>query len=157
MRLFRLVQAGLLVCSLVGNHVVHGSEDAMITEDQVREFLHAFERLAGEKDFSRVEELVHKDAYFRFNDGDFRGREQIRQVFEKTWAASGRVEDENFYLTDIVVLSLDENSAAATYTYNWEGRFEDRAFTITGRGTRVLVRVDGQLQIVHEHLSRFPE
>lgn len=64
---------------------------------------------------------------------------------------------ERFYLTDIVVLSCDQASAAVTYTYNWEGAQEGKAFRIQGRGTRVVVQADGRLQIIHEHLSRFPK
>jgi hypothetical protein len=32
-----------------------------------------------------------------------------------------------------------------------------QAFRIQGRGTRVMVVCDGRLQIIHEHLSRFPK
>lgn len=129
----------------------------MITKEDVREFLHRFEQLASEKDLGLIENLVHEDAFFRFNDGDFRGRAAVRQVFQKTWDASSSVAGEKYYLTDIEVLSADQNSATATYTYNWEGRFEGRSFSIKGRGTRILVKVNGSLQIIHEHLSRFPE
>jgi hypothetical protein len=33
---------------------------------------------------------------------------------------------------------------------------DGKAFWVQGRGTRVLVVQDGRLQIIHEHLSRFP-
>ena len=32
----------------------------------------------------------------------------------------------------------------------------ERALSVRGRGTRVLVRDGGTFRIVHEHLSRFP-
>lgn len=129
----------------------------MITKEEVREFLHRFEQLASEKDFGLIENLVHEDAFFRFNDGDFRGRAAVRQVFQKTWDSSSSIVGEKYYLNDIEVLSADQKSATATYTYNWEGQVEDQSFSIKGRGTRVLVKVNGSLQIIHEHLSRFPE
>jgi hypothetical protein len=59
-------------------------------------------------------------------------------------------------LSDIVVLSTDQASASATYTYNWEGSQDGRAFKIQGRGTRVLLHGGARFRIVHEHLSRFP-
>ena len=34
---------------------------------------------------------------------------------------------------------------------------EGKSFRIQGRGTRVLVVRNGRLQIIHEHLSRFPK
>ena len=101
--------------------------------------------------------MVHANAVFRFNDGDFIGRQAIQAVFEKTWKGSAGVKKERFYLTDIEVLSVDTASATATYTYNWEGSMEGRSFRVQGRGTRVLVVEEGRLQIMHEHLSRYPK
>jgi len=101
--------------------------------------------------------MIHERAFFRFNDGDFKGRAAVREAFEKTWRGSAGLKKERFYLSDIVVLSTDQASATATYTYNWEGTMDGRPFRVQGRGTRVLVREQGRLQIIHEHLSRFPK
>lgn len=133
------------------------SEAVKISTAEVEEFLHNFESLAARKDFSLLSHMVHEEAVFRFNDGDFIGRTAVKEVFEKTWASAAMVEKEKYYLSEIKVLTTDYNSATATYTYNWEGKYESTPFKIAGRGTRVLVKVDGTLQIVHEHLSRFPE
>lgn len=128
-----------------------------ISEDSVVQFLNQFEELAVKKDFSKIYDMIHERAFFRFNDGDFVGRQAVKDAFEKTWQGGSKVQNERFYLSDIVVLSTDRASATATYTYNWEGVHEGRQFRIQGRGTRVLVREQGRLQIMHEHLSRFPK
>ncbi|MBT9457491.1 MAG: nuclear transport factor 2 family protein [Burkholderiaceae bacterium] len=129
-----------------------------ISEQSVVQFLHHFEALAGQKEFSSIEALVHERAFFRFNDGDFVGRPAVRLAFEKTWQSGYKVENERYYLSDVVVLSVDQASASVTYTYNWEGLHEGRQFRIQGRGSRVLVRgPEGGLQIIHEHLSRLPK
>jgi ketosteroid isomerase-like protein len=128
----------------------------VISKESVVRFLDRFEEVAGAEDFSLIQDMIHEHAVFRFNDGDFVGRKAIQAVFEKTWKGSAGVKKERFYLSDIVVLSVDRASAAATYTYNWEGSQEGRPFRIQGRGTRVLVLEQGRFQIVHEHLSRFP-
>lgn len=129
----------------------------VISRNSVVQFLNRFEVLAEKEDFDLVEDMVHEQAFFRFNDGDFNGRHAVRAAFEKTWRSAGDVKKERFYLTDIVVLSTDQASASATYTYNWEGAQGDQRFRIQGRGTRVMVMVAGRLQIIHEHLSRFPK
>jgi len=108
------------------------------------------------EDFSLLQDMIDEQAYFRFNDGDFVGREAIRAVFEKTWKGDPTVKKTRFYLSDIVVLTTDKASASATYTYNWEGAQGDREFKIQGRGTRVLAHEGGTFRIIHEHLSRFP-
>ncbi|WP_295641807.1 nuclear transport factor 2 family protein [uncultured Methylibium sp.] len=127
-----------------------------ITPDAVVAFLHEFERLAGQEDFALIRDLIDERAYFRFNDGDFIGRAAIQAAFEKTWRGDPTVKKARFYLSDITVLTVDETTATATYTWHWEGSQGDRSFAVRGRGTRVLVRGAGGFRIVHEHLSRFP-
>lgn len=128
----------------------------LITADAVTAFLIRFEELAQREDFELIRDMIDEQAYFRFNDGDYVGRSAIQAAFEKTWRGDPTVKTARFYLTHIVVLTVDQKTATATYTYNWEGSQGDRAFAIKGRGTRVLVYEGGRFRIVHEHLSRFP-
>ena len=128
----------------------------IISEDSVVRFLNQFEEIAEKKDFSKIHDMIHERAFFRFNDGDFIGRQAVKGAFEKTWQGGSKAQNERFYLSDIVILSTDHATATVTYTYNWEGVHEARQFRVRGRGTRVLVREQGRLQIIHEHLSRFP-
>lgn len=128
-----------------------------LSTDTVVQFLNRFEAVADQEDFDLIQDMIHEQAFFRFNDGDFAGRQAVRAAFEKTWKGSVGVKKERFYLTDIQVLSLDQRSASATYTYNWEGQGDGKSFRIQGRGTRVLVVEGDRLQIIHEHLSRYPK
>ena len=130
--------------------------DDTVTAEAVVRFLHHFEAVAMEEDFDLLHDMIDDNAVFRFNDGDFVGREAIRRAFEKTWRGDPTVKKARMFLSDIVVLTTDQASASATYTYHWEGSQAGRTFTIQGRGTRVLVHERGQLRILHEHLSRFP-
>ena len=127
------------------------------TIESVVQFLNHFEEVAMKEDFNLLREMIDERAYFRFNDGDFAGRQAIQAVFEKTWRGDPTVKKARFYLSDIVVLTTDQASATATYTYNWVGSQGGREFTIQGRGTRVLLREGGKFRIIHEHLSRFPK
>ncbi len=130
----------------------------VISKETVVQFVNRFEELAEKEDFSLIRDMIHERAFFRFNDGDFVGRQAVQDAFEKTWKSGGsNIKKVRFYLSDIVILSTDRASATATYTYNWEGMQDGREFRIQGRGTRVLVKQQGRLQIIHEHLSRFPK
>lgn len=80
----------------------------------------------------------------------------MRGAFENTWKGSANIRKERFYLTDIQMLTIDATSATASYTYNWEGNMAGKSFRVQGRGTQVLVVANGRLQIIHEHLSRYP-
>lgn len=127
-----------------------------ISAESVIEFLHYFEALANQENFDLLEDQIHEQAFFRFNDGDFRGRSEIRAVFEKTWRGDPSVRKSRFFLSDIVVLTTDARTASATYSYTWEGSVSGQSFLVQGRGTRVLEAHGSTFQIVHEHLSRVP-
>jgi ketosteroid isomerase-like protein len=127
-----------------------------LTAEDVMAFLVSFEALAEKEDFALIRPLIDEHAVFRFNDGDFVGRAAIQAAFEKTWRGDPSIRKARFYLSDIVVLTVDQHTATATYTYNWEGTQGERSFTVRGRGTRVLAHDGGHFRIVHEHLSRFP-
>lgn len=133
------------------------SVPAAPTADAVIQFLHHFEAVAMKEDFDLLHDMVDEHAYFRFGDGDFVGRDAVRVAFETTWHGDPTLKKARFWLSDIVVLTLDHASASATYTWHWEGSQGDSRFTIQGRGTRVLAYEDGRFRIVHEHLSRFPK
>ena len=155
----RLWVVAILLCSLTTAcatgriHMI----DIVLTKDSVVQFMNRFEEIAEKENFDLIQGMVHDKAFFRFNDGDFVGKSAVRGAFEKTWKGSANVKKERFFLTDIQVMSVDTKSATTTYTYNWEGTMDGRAFRIQGRGTRVLVVEDGRIQIIHEHLSRFPK
>lgn len=131
--------------------------ELILARDTVVRFVHRFEEIAEIEDFSLVQDMIHDDAVFRFNDGDFVGKQAVRGAFEKTWKGSASVRKKRFYLTDVQVLTVDTKSATAPYTYNWEGSMDGQSFRIQGRGTRVVIVHDGKLQIIHEHLSRYPK
>ena len=130
---------------------------ASVTVESVVQFLNHFEDVAMKEDFNLLRDMIDERAYFRFNDGDFVGRQAIQAAFEKTWRGDPTVRKARFYLSDIVVLTTDASSATATYTYHWEGSQGGREFKIQGRGSRVLLRENGKFRIIHEHLSRFPK
>ena len=126
--------------------------DLEITEAMVFDFFKRFEEAQGTASFASVVDMIHPDALFRFNDGDYSGLDAIRGAFESTWAQD--VQDERYYLTDIKVMCLDTNSATATFRFNWTGIGPQGRFHIVGRGTSLLLRHDGKLKILVEHLSR---
>lgn len=128
-----------------------------MTRDDVVQFLKRFDELALKEDFGLLQDMIHERAFFRLHDGDHVGRRAIRGVLEKSWLGSSGLKRERFYISDIQVLTVDDKSATATFTYNWEGSMGKQSFSLQGRGTRVMVVVDDQMQIIHEHLSQFPQ
>lgn len=122
------------------------------TESDVIAFLDRYEHASSTKSFANVADMIHPDALFRFNDGDYRGLQAIQIAFERTWAYN--VQDERYHLTNVEVMNRDANSAAVTFGFEWSGVGADGPFHHVGRGTMVLVRHDCRLKILVEHLSR---
>lgn len=131
--------------------------EKMLTKAEVVKFLNRFDEIAGQEDFDLIQDMIHEHAFFRLHDGDHVGRAAIREVLEKSWQGSSGLKRERFYLSEIQVLTVDGKSAAVTFTYNWEGSMGTQSFSLQGRGTRVVLVVEGRMQIVHEHLSQFPQ
>lgn len=119
--------------------------------DSVLAFLEKYERAQAAQDFDEVAPLIHEDAIFRFNDGDFRGIDRIREAFEATWAHE--VDDEVYRMEDVRVEHVTQGMAAATFRFIWSGNGPTGPFEVNGRGTTAVVARSGRLQILIEHLS----
>lgn len=126
---------------------------AELTETDALQFMARFEAALATEDFTQVSPLIHPQAVFRFSEGDHSGMADIRAAMERTWAIE--VDDERYYLTDKRVLHSGKGAATVLFTWNWSGdSAEHGPFKITGRGTVQLVRHEGAIKILLEHLSR---
>ena len=126
---------------------------AELTEAAALQFMVRFEAALATEDFANVEPLIHPQAVFRFSEGDHSGMADVRAAMERTWAFE--VDDERYYLTDKRVLHSGKGAATVLFTWNWSGdSAEHGPFKITGRGTVQLVRHEGAIKILLEHLSR---
>ncbi len=122
-----------------------------VTELEIGEFLKRYEDATNSHVFSNVADLIHSEAIYRFTDGDFVGIEAIQKAFERTWTS---IENETYSLSDLRVVSTDQNTASITYTFSWSGVVDGVQKSESGRGTNIIVRVGEKLQFIHEHLSK---
>ena len=145
----RGVSVWLLLLMMAGAPAVQ----AELTEGEALQFMARFEAALATEDFTQVAPLIHPRAVFRFSEGDHSGMADIRAAMERTWAFE--VDDERYTLTDKRVLPSGEDAATVLFTWNWSGNSAEHGpFEITGRGTAQLVRHEGAIKILLEHLSR---
>ena len=145
----RGVLPALLLLMMAGAPAVQ----AELTEAEALRFMVRFEAALASKEFAEVAPLIHPQAVFRFSEGDHSGMAEIQAAMERTWAFE--VDDERYYLTDKRVLRSGKDAATVLFTWNWSGNSAEHGpFEIVGRGTVQLVRHDGAIQILLEHLSR---
>lgn len=124
----------------------------LLDRERVITFVQEFEKASASKDFRQVRHMIHPDALFRFNDGDFQGIEAIKTAFENTWAHD--IQDEQYQLSNIDAVHLDRLSATVTFNYRWSGITAKGPMEIFGRGTQVIIATEDGLQVRLEHLSR---
>ncbi len=123
-----------------------------LTPQTVADFLASYEQAQATHDFDEVAPLIHPEALFRFNDGDYRGIDEIRSAFEATWALD--IEDTSYRVEDLTVETAGPDHAAASFSFVWEGTGPDGRFEVRGRGTTVVVMLEDSPRILIEHLSR---
>jgi hypothetical protein len=123
----------------------------LIAESDIIDFLTDYEAASNGRDFARLEPLIHPEATYRFSDGDFTGLHAIRGAIEQTWALE--VEDERYWLTGIRIIRSGEDAALVMYDFHWSGVGPKGPFQVDGRGTQMLLRHDGRLTSLYEHLS----
>lgn len=114
------------------------------------EFIDGYERAANSRNFDQVSQFLAEDALFWFSDGSYRGLEEIRNAFERTWDT---IQNENYSLLNRRWLLRTPDSAICIYTFRSEGIIDGANRVIEGRGTTVLGKFEGVWKIVHEHLS----
>ena len=117
------------------------------------ELLSEYERRANTHRFEEVAPSMADHAVYWFSDGSFQGKDAIEQAFEKTWAI---IQDEHYAIENVQWLINDGHCAVCIYIFRWQGKVEGQVRQGTGRGTNVLEKINGDWQVVHEHLSSLP-
>jgi uncharacterized protein (TIGR02246 family) len=117
---------------------------------QLAAFMAEYERAANSHDVQRILPLIADDATYWFTDGSYRGREEITDALERTFAA---IHDEVYGIREVEWVAATDEFAACRYRFSWRGVVDGQPSSGRGRGTNVLVKRDGAWQVQHEHLS----
>ncbi|MDZ7786190.1 MAG: SgcJ/EcaC family oxidoreductase [Candidatus Saccharibacteria bacterium] len=118
--------------------------------NELTTLLQAYEKAVNSRDFENVAPMIAKDAVFWFTNGTYHGIKSIRQAFESIYQ---NIQDGIYKINNIVWLARDYDTAACVYDFTLDGKVNNKQPVYTGRGTNVLQRIDGNWQIIHEHLS----
>lgn len=113
--------------------------------------LHTYIEATNTHVFENVRQVLHDDALFWFTSQTCRTHDEIRTYFESTWAV---IKEEVYSAVDIRWLHEDETSATCVYVYQYEGFYEGKRVSGSGRATNVFVKTDHGWKLIHEHLSK---
>ncbi|WP_069766326.1 nuclear transport factor 2 family protein [Streptomyces sp. LUP47B] len=124
--------------------------DRTSLQTELAAFIGEYERANNIHDISRVVPFIAEDAVYWFSDGSHRGIEEIRSAIEKTFAG---ILDEVYEVRELEWPVLTADVAVCRYLFAWTGVVNGELRSGQGRGTNVIVRRDGKLKMLHEHLS----
>lgn len=120
---------------------------------ELEKFMKEYETANNSHDFNEVLRFVKDDAVYFYSDGTYRGLKEVKSSFEVNWET---ITDEVYSIKNIEWITVTENTASCVYDFQWKGKYHGYSFDGSGRGTNVLVKVDGEWKIIHEHLSKNP-
>lgn len=116
-----------------------------------QEALERYIEATNTHDFNNVRKWLDKQAVYWFSDRTCTTMEEIQAYFENSWET---VKDEIYRATEVRWVAADENCAACTYIFTWEGYYKGEFASGRGRATNVFARTPGSgWKLVHEHLS----
>ena len=106
-------------------------------------------------DFSQVEKVLHPNAVYWFSDKTCTSLEEIGRYFENAWNV---IKEEVYSAVDVQWIAADQHCAICLYTYQYEGYYNGKFVTGSGRATNVFTKTaDGEWKLIHEHLSNQPK
>jgi ketosteroid isomerase-like protein len=115
--------------------------------------LNEYERRLGLHSWEAVKDLIHDDAVFIFSEGTFRGKQEIAQAFERTFAT---IQNEKYAIHDVDWLVVSESVAVCVFEFRWTGLINGQETSGAGRGTSTLLKTPEGWKIIHEHLGPPP-
>lgn len=105
--------------------------------------------LASQK-WSNVAPLMHDDVCVTFSSGTFKGKADVQKAFEHNF---NLIQDEEYSISNLHWAYIGNESAVCLYNFHWQGLIHGKPASGGGRGTSMLVNVDGAWQILTEHLG----
>jgi hypothetical protein len=115
-----------------------------------QELMQKYERALASQSWSNVDPLMHEDVCVTFSSGTFKGKGEVQKAFEHNFSV---IKDEEYSISNLHWAFLGRESATCLYNFYWQGQIKGQLSSGGGRGTSVLVNVDGNWQVLTEHLG----
>ena len=101
--------------------------------------------------FDNVKQLLHPKAVYWFTDRTCTSIKEIQSYFANSW---NTIKDEVYSISDVNWLAVEQKTATCIYTYHYEGVYNGRFVSGSGRATNVFIKEnEEEWKLIHEHLS----
>ena len=116
------------------------------------DFIAAYEKALASQDWKTVEPLISDQACVTFSDGTVhREKQNVQSAFENNFK---KIKSEEYSMENIVWLRKEDRYAVYLFEFNWTGIVNDQSISGSGRGTSVIIKEDGNWQLLTEHLGK---
>jgi len=118
------------------------------------DFVRGYEAALASQRWSALDPLVHDEVCVTFSTGAVhKGKAAVRRAFETNFAS---IEEETYAISNVHWVLRSEAFAVYLFDFRWSGRIDGQPARGGGRGSSVLVRVDGDWKLLVEHLGPGP-
>lgn len=118
---------------------------------QPEDFIRAYEVALASQNWNQVAPLVHPEACVTFSNGTVhKGKATVQKAFEQNFS---QIQGENYSISNIHWVMKAAETAVYLFEFSWSGIINGKSAQGTGRGTSVLVHVDGRWQLLIEQLG----
>ena len=118
---------------------------------QPDEFISEYSRALASQNWAKVEPLMHPNVCVTFSSGAVhRGLDAVRAAFEANFAA---ISNEHYRVSEVHWIHRDDTHAVLGFEFDWSGVIDGHQVARAGRGTSVLLAVEGEWKLLAEHLG----
>jgi ketosteroid isomerase-like protein len=118
---------------------------------QPEEFVLSYEHALATQNWHQVGPLIHIDACVTFSNGSVhKGKAEVQKAFEKNFAL---IQDETYSMQNMHWVMKNAETAVYLFEFSWSGLINGQPAKGSGRGTSVLINVDGEWKLLIEHLG----
>jgi ketosteroid isomerase-like protein len=101
--------------------------------------------------FENVKSILHPNVVYWFSDKSCTTINEIQSYFENAWEV---IKEEVYSVSNVQWLVSEEKTATCIYTYHYEGYYDGKFVSGSGRATNVFIKEDqNEWKLIHEHLS----
>lgn len=108
-------------------------------------FVKEYEKALSSHGWEAVDHLIHEDASVTFSDGGvYKGKAEVKKAFERNFAL---IMSEKYSISDVCWVGKFSETAVFHINFQWEGVVNGKHVSGSGRGTSVLVKDRGKVEV----------
>ena len=114
------------------------------------DFLDNYKDALATQKWEAVSPLIHKDACVVFSSGTHKGKAEVKKAFERNFAL---IKNDSYSMSNIHWVQKTEDYSVYLFSFHWTGIINEKPAEDKGRDTGILIKENGNWQLLAEHLG----